>query len=50
MSKVSLEEYRELIKNILFKIDDICCTNDIRSFLFASTLLGAVRHKGKIRL
>lgn len=48
MEKISLEEYKKIILNVLKKVDTICRENGIKYFLFAGTLLGAVRHKGFI--
>ena len=41
-------EYKKVSLVILVKIDRICRDNGINYFLFAGTLLGAVRHKGYI--
>ena len=48
MKQISLNEYKKVILNILVKVDQICRENNINYFLFAGTLLGAVRHKGFI--
>lgn len=48
MRRVKLEEYKSIILSILVKVDQICRDNNINYFLFAGTLLGAVRHKGFI--
>lgn len=48
MKRVELDEYKKITLNILVKIDEICRENNIKYFLFAGTLLGAVRHKGFI--
>ena len=48
MREVGLEEYKSILRDILFKIDDICRDNGIPYFLLAGTLLGAVRHEGFI--
>lgn len=46
--KIELQEYKEIILNILIKIDNICRENNITYFLDSGTLLGAVRHQGFI--
>lgn len=48
MRRIEIDEYKEIVLNILIQIDTICRANDIKYFLFAGTLLGAVRHKGFI--
>lgn len=48
MKELSPIEYRERIVNVLFKIDEICRDNGIQYYLWAGTLLGAVRHGGLI--
>lgn len=48
MKQVSIEEYKKILLNILIKVDQICRENNIQYFLFAGTLLGAIRHKGFI--
>lgn len=48
MKRLSVEEYKKIELGILIKIDRICRENDIKYFLFAGTLLGAVRHGGFI--
>ncbi|MBR0139217.1 MAG: LicD family protein [Firmicutes bacterium] len=48
MRELSLEDYRKTITGVLVKIDEICRGNGIKYFLFAGTLLGAVRHRGFI--
>ncbi len=45
---LSLEEYKEVILNGLIFIRDICDKNNINYFLYAGTLLGAVKYKGFI--
>ena len=48
MRKMSLDEYKKRILNVLIKIDDICRKNHLRYCICYGTLLGAVRHKGFI--
>ena len=48
MRKLSLDEYRDVVRDVLFRIDDICRENGLTYYLHAGTLLGAVRHKGYI--
>lgn len=48
MKKLSLDEYRKIELEVLIKIDKICRDNNIKYFLYAGTLLGAIRHKGFI--
>lgn len=48
MRKIELDEYKKITLSILVKIDEICRKNNINYFLFAGTLLGAVRHNGYI--
>ena len=48
LRKISLEEIKQTELEILDYIDRVCKENDIQYFLFAGTLLGAVRHKGFI--
>lgn len=48
MKRLSNEEYKKVVINILFKIDDICRKHNLEYMIFYGTLLGAVRHKGMI--
>ena len=48
MKRLSVEEYKQVELDILIKVDKICRENNINYFLFAGTLIGAVRHKGFI--
>ena len=48
MKRLSVEEYKQIEIEILIKVDKICRENNINYFLFAGTLIGAVRHKGFI--
>ena len=48
MRKLTLDEYKAVVRDVLFKIDDICRQNGLTYYLHAGTLLGAVRHKGYI--
>ena len=44
----TIRQYQDKILEVLEKFDDICKKNNIKYFLYAGTLLGAVRHKGFI--
>lgn len=46
--KISLDEYKKIILNGLIFIRDICDKNNLNYFLYAGTLLGAVKYKGFI--
>ena len=46
--KITLEEHKNIMLNILKEFRDFCDKNNLRYFLDAGTLLGAVRHKGYI--
>ena len=46
--KLSLNEVKKIQLSILDEIKEFCDRNSIRYFLFAGTLLGAIRHKGYI--
>ncbi len=46
--KITLEEHKNIMLNILKEFRDYCDKNNLRYFLDAGTLLGAVRHKGYI--
>ncbi|MCQ2072806.1 MAG: LicD family protein [Bacteroidaceae bacterium] len=48
MKEIGLEELKQLLLEILNKIDLFCKDKDIRYYLCAGTLIGAVRHKGYI--
>lgn len=48
MRKITLEENRKYQIDILDSIDAYCKENNLRYFLIAGTLLGAVRHQGYI--
>ena len=48
MRKLTQEEYKKTIIEILFKIDEICRSNNLQYMIFYGTLLGAVRHGGMI--
>lgn len=48
MQRLTVEEYKQVELNILIKVDQICREHKINYFLFAGTLIGAIRHKGFI--
>lgn len=48
LRKISNEEYKQIVLDILIKINSICCENKLRYMISYGTLLGAVRHKGFI--
>ena len=48
MQRLTVEEYKQVELKILIKVDQICKEHQINYFLFAGTLLGAIRHKGFI--
>lgn len=48
MKAISKEELRKIQINILNEIDTFCKKNDIKYWLHAGTLLGAIRHQGYI--
>jgi lipopolysaccharide cholinephosphotransferase len=48
MRKLSTEELKQKLLEILVVVDDFCAKNNIRYSLEGGTLLGAVRHKGFI--
>lgn len=48
MKQLTVEEYKQVELDILIKVDKICRENNINYFLFAGTLIGAVRHQGFI--
>ena len=48
MRKLTLDEYKVVVRDVLFRIDDICRENGLVYYLQAGTLLGAVRHGGYI--
>ena len=48
MQRLTVDEYKQVELNILVKVDQICREHQINYFLFAGTLIGAVRHKGFI--
>ncbi|PGZ91710.1 LicD family protein [Bacillus sp. AFS029533] len=48
MRKISLDEVKKLELDILQYVDKYCTDNDLKYFITAGTLLGAVRHRGFI--
>lgn len=48
MKKIGLEELKDIQLEMLKKIDDFCREQNIKYFLSAGTLIGAVRHHGYI--
>lgn len=48
MRKLSDEEYKNTVLNVLVTIDKICREHDIEYYLAYGTLIGAVRHNGFI--
>ena len=48
MKKISLKEHQQIMLEIMTEFADFCENNNLRYFLDAGTLLGAVRHKGFI--
>ena len=48
MKQLSLKEIRRRLLGILIELDEFCSENNIKYYLCAGTLLGAVRHKGFI--
>ena len=48
MRKLTVEEYKACVLNVLEKIDYVCRENGYTYMICYGTLLGAVRHKGFI--
>ena len=48
MRKITNEEYKQVVLDILIRIDNICRSNQLRYVISYGTLLGAVRHNGFI--
>lgn len=48
MRLLTQEEYKRIIIEVLFKVDEICRENNLHYMMFYGTLIGAVRHKGMI--
>ena len=48
MRKITTEEYKQVVLEILLRIDEICKNNGLRYMISYGTLLGAVRHQGFI--
>lgn len=48
MEQITVEKAKELMLEIMTYFDDFCRNNGIKMWLYAGTLLGAIRHKGYI--
>lgn len=48
MKEIGIDELKKIQLEMLVKIDSFCKTNNIKYFLSAGTLIGAVRHQGYI--
>lgn len=48
MTELTLEETQAVEAHLLSEFADFCAENGLRYYLYAGTLLGAVRHKGFI--
>lgn len=48
MRKLNSKEQKEILLNILVKFNDYCINNNLKMYLGAGTLLGAIRHQGFI--
>ena len=48
LQKVDLPQVKEIMLSIMSYFDDFCKKHDLKMWLYAGTLLGAVRHKGYI--
>lgn len=48
MRKVTQEEYKKALVELLKYVDGVCRENNIKYSLFGGTLIGAIRHKGII--
>ena len=48
MTELTIEEQKEICKNILKKFDEICKENNLKYSMAYGTLLGAIRHGGFI--
>lgn len=48
MADYDIKEFQKIELEILFEVDRVCKKYNIRYFLLAGTLLGAIRHKGFI--
>ena len=48
MKEITLEEQKDIMKNIMKKFHAFCEENGLMYYLTGGTLLGAVRHKGFI--
>lgn len=48
MKRLDIDEYKDIVLQVLVKIDRICRDNDLEYMLMYGSLIGAVRHKGYI--
>ena len=48
LERVSLEQVKEIMLSIMTDFDKFCRDHGLRMWLYAGTLLGAIRHKGYI--
>ena len=48
MRRITDEEYKQIVLDILLRIDHLCKHNNLRYMISYGTLLGAVRHQGFI--
>lgn len=48
MKEISIDEQKKILLEMLQYVDDVCRKNNLKYFLYAGTLLGAIRHKGFI--
>ena len=48
MKKIELDELKQIERDMVQKIDEVCRKNGIHYYMVGGTLLGAIRHKGFI--
>lgn len=48
MKRMETSEYKQILKNMLEYIHQVCTNNNIRYFVSAGTLIGTIRHSGFI--